>query len=113
MDGDITLSSGLVWALGALIIPAFWITLRRQDAIRTEAAINLQKAVADFDAKISKAQMRSEQNAEKLNAYKLEVAQKYASVSHLQDVENRIMNALEKIDKKIDARSHRDVCAGE
>ncbi|MDB2404940.1 hypothetical protein N9W07_00195 [Alphaproteobacteria bacterium] len=39
---------------------------------------------------------------EKINNYKLEVAQKYASVAYLKDVENRLTNHLIRIEEKLD-----------
>ena len=39
---------------------------------------------------------------EKINNYKLEVAKKYASVSYLKDVENRLTNHLIRIEEKLD-----------
>jgi hypothetical protein len=34
--------------------------------------------------------------------YKLQVAEKYASVNYLKDVEKRLLDGLERIEKKID-----------
>lgn len=42
--------------------------------------------------------------ARDLAAYKLEVAEKYASIRYLKDVEGRLAASLERIEKKLDAR---------
>ncbi len=41
-------------------------------------------------------------NSAALNQYKLDVAEKYASVAHLQEVEGRITRMLERIERKLD-----------
>ena len=38
--------------------------------------------------------------------YKLEVAQKYASMAYLRDVESRLTNHLIRIEKKLDGQYH-------
>ena len=47
---------------------------------------------------------RFQQLSDKLGRYKLEVAQKYASVGYLKDVESRLTNHLVRIEEKIDKR---------
>lgn len=40
--------------------------------------------------------------ARDLNAFKLEVAKEYVSVSHLKEVEDRIMKSLSRIENRLD-----------
>jgi hypothetical protein len=42
-----------------------------------------------------------------LQNYKLTVATSFASIAYLKDIENRIMNQLQKIDEKVDRLSER------
>ena len=39
---------------------------------------------------------------QKLDAYKVEVAEKYATIAYLKDVEDRIVDHLRAIEKKLD-----------
>lgn len=44
---------------------------------------------------------------QEFTAYKLEVAQNYASVEHLKEVETRLVNAIEKLTDKLDTMPDR------
>jgi hypothetical protein len=45
--------------------------------------------------------------------YKLTVATSFASIAYLKDIENRIMNQLQKIDEKVDRLTERRHMPGE
>lgn len=44
---------------------------------------------------------------ERLNAYKLEVAQNYASINHVKDLESRLIAHLLRIETKLDNTTYR------
>ncbi|WP_300300951.1 hypothetical protein [Ferrovibrio sp.] len=83
------------WWLSAVELPVlaglFWLIQRQRD--RTEQQI---------------AQMQAEQRAAitatraALSDYKLEVAQRYASIGYLKDVETRLTEHLLRIEAKLD-----------
>ncbi|EKV27067.1 hypothetical protein C882_1996 [Caenispirillum salinarum AK4] len=85
----------IMWWISAVELPAlgglFWLVWRnRRDA---DAATEDNRRC--FERGI--AQVR-----EGLAAYKLEVAQSYASLGHLRDTEKRLTTHLERIEKKLD-----------
>ncbi|WP_420411586.1 hypothetical protein [Roseibium sp.] len=52
-------------------------------------------------------QKETQQLRQDLAAYKLEVAERYASVDHLKEVENRLVNAIDKLTDKLDTMPDR------
>ncbi len=84
-----------VWWIGAVELPAlaglFWLIQRvRRDG---EAEIDgIRRRVADA----------AERLRDGLAAYKLEVAQTYASITYLKDVESRLTEHLVRIEAKLD-----------
>ena len=57
---------------------------------------------ARFDAKVREVGLRSERIEQELAAYKLEAAEKYASVGHLKDVEARLVVSIDRLADRID-----------
>lgn len=85
----------IMWWVSAVELPAlgglFWLVWRnRHDA--DDAAEENRRA---FERGLA-------QQREALAAYKLEVAQSYASLSHLREVEKRLTAHLERIELKLD-----------
>ncbi|MEO5337115.1 MAG: hypothetical protein H7841_09510 [Magnetospirillum sp. WYHS-4] len=90
----------LIWWITVVELPAlaglFWMIWRnRQDLDQSFDACR-QRCDADVAAQ-----------KERLSAYKLEVAQHYASISYLKEVEKRLTEHLVRIEDKLD-RSPRD-----
>lgn len=91
----------LVWWITVVELPAlaglFWIGWRNYRAAQDE--IDEVRHAAE----VGLAHMR-----EKLDAYKLDVAKNYASISYLRDVEERLTDHLIRIEEKLDiARTER------
>lgn len=85
----------IMWWISAVELPAlgglFWLVWRNRRDADTTAEDNRRA----FERGL--AQVR-----EGLAAYKLEVAQSYASLGHLRDTEKRLTAHLERIEKKLD-----------
>lgn len=86
----------LIWWITAFELPAmaslFWM---------------IWKSRQDLNAELSDIRENSElglgRARESLSAYKLEVAQNYASISYMKDVERRLTGHLVRIENKLDA----------
>lgn len=94
----------LMWWITAVELPAlgglFWLVWRaRHDA---DAATEDNRRA--FERGLA-------QQRESLAAYKLEVAQSYASLSHLRDTEKRLTTHLERIEHKLDGVQNQAVQA--
>ena len=57
---------------------------------------------ARVDAKVRDVAERADQAARALDAYKLDAAEKYASVAHLKDVEARLVVSIDRLADRID-----------
>ncbi len=89
----------VIWWITAVELPTlaalFWLSWRnRRDADRA-----IEHNRWTFEAKL--AGLR-----ENLAAYKLEVAQSYASIGYLKEVERRLTDHLVRIEDKLDAAGH-------
>jgi len=85
----------LIWWITAVELPAlaglFWIGWRNHRVAQDD--IDEVRHVAD----VGLAHLR-----ENLDAYKLDVAKSYASISYLRDVEERLTGHLIRIEEKLD-----------
>ncbi|WP_341703853.1 hypothetical protein [Ferrovibrio sp.] len=90
-----SLSADLIWWLSAVELPAlaglFWLLQQHRD--RSEQA----QARLQAELRTSIAATRAA-----LSDYKLDVAQSYASLGHLKDVETRLTEHLLRIEAKLD-----------
>ncbi|MGB1360814.1 MAG: hypothetical protein ACPG8V_01720 [Alphaproteobacteria bacterium] len=68
-------------------------------AYTTKTTESLRNKITETDIDI---QAKYKYLNEKINNNKLEVAQKYASIAYLKDVENRLTNHLIRIEEKLD-----------
>ena len=94
-NGNITFGTDVVMWIVFIEIPIFIAFMTY--IIKQKEAIN--KNIDLIKINIEK---RYRYLNEKINNYKLEVARKYASVSYLKDVENRLTNHLIRIEEKLD-----------
>lgn len=91
------IASGLdiIWWISAVELPAlaglFWIGWRNYQAAQDE--IDQVRHAAD----VGLARLR-----QNLDAYKLDVAKSYVSISYLRDVEERLTGHLIRIEEKLD-----------
>ncbi len=85
----------LIWWISAVELPAlaglFWIGWRNYRSLQDEVD-DVRHA-----AEVGLAHMR-----QNLDAYKLDVAKSYASISYLKDVEERLTGHLIRIEEKLD-----------
>lgn len=85
----------IVWWITAVELPAlaglFWIGWR-----------NYRSAQDEIDDVRHSAEVGLAHMREKLDAYKLDVAKNYASISYLRDVEERLTSHLIRIEEKLD-----------
>lgn len=83
-----------------------WITVRLQVAANARAIGDLKTALAALEAKVDEHKERIEQirarSAKELDAFKLEVAREYATMAVITRVEERIADALEKLDLRLE-----------
>ena len=93
MTGQIAVD--LMWWLSAVELPAlgglFWLTQHQRD--------RLEQAMAQMQAE-QRAAIGATRAA--LADYKLEAAQRYASIGYLKDVETRLTEHLLRIEAKLD-----------
>lgn len=88
----------LIWWITAVELPAlaglFWLIWRS----RHDSDDAIEDNRRTFERGLS-------QQREALAAYKLEVAQSYASIAYIKDVEKRLTVHLERIEHKLDGKS--------
>jgi hypothetical protein len=60
------------------------------------------KLNARFDAKVLGVLARCDELSRELAGYKLQAAEKYASVEHLKDVEGRLVVSIDRLAERID-----------
>ncbi|HLT75949.1 MAG TPA: hypothetical protein VKZ87_01075 [Ferrovibrio sp.] len=91
-----TIAVDLMWWLSAVELPAlaglFWLTQHQRDRLEhvmTQMQVEHRAAIAATRGALAD--------------YKLEVAQSYASMGYLKDVENRLTEHLLRIEAKLDA----------
>ena len=85
-----------VWWISVVDIPVMTGLFVLLNRYRNEADAGIERIRQLADT--GHAQLR-----ESLAAYKLEVAKAYASISHLKDVERRVVSHLLRIEAKLDA----------
>lgn len=92
------------------IDPTWWATAVELPALAGLFWLN-HRTKRDADAALATQQRRANgalmEIRDALAAYKLEVAQSYASLSHLKEVEERLTAHLLRIEAKLDARPAR------
>lgn len=81
-----------------------WLIYRGKDDAR-DAAKALKDAQDKLAAEISRVRSAG---AHELAEFKLQVAKEYASVAYLKDVETRLIDALQRIEDKLDRRARVD-----
>jgi hypothetical protein len=97
----------VIWTLvQVLLIPAFaamWWCIYKLFTKITEQAKEITKSEANAMAAVAKAK---EEGAAAVAAVRLHVAENYASTAYLKDVEARLVNQLDRIEKKLDAKGN-------
>lgn len=63
----------------------------------------LHGRVQKAEARAEKAEEKATNNAQELSLYKLEAAEKFASIGYLKDVEERLVRVLTRIEGRLDA----------
>ena len=93
-----------IWTLDII----WWITVVEMPALAALFWLNW-RLNRDIDEAIADARHESETGLtflrESLAAYKLEVAQSYASITYLKEVEHRLTGHLIRIENKLDGQS--------
>jgi len=97
--------SGDVWLIGTALTA---VVVVGGILARDRAQARQQRAAEDkLHERISRVKEELAQELKGLRAeftdYKLQVAREYASVDHLKEVENRLVDAIEKLTGKMDA----------